>query len=104
MDAATGIRRETQSFQRLWQKVILQAVMDAESNIATSQARAGKLHARAWLTGSSPDFTMVCELAGFDPQDIRARFQQYFTQPSLFRWDEVLAVNEKGQLYVKDWA
>lgn len=64
--------------ERFWQKVLVQAMQDAESNISTPQMQYERRKARAWLKGGSDDFKMVCELANINPLQARAAFQRHF--------------------------
>ena len=95
--------RDAFGCERLWRRVILQAVQDADSNIRSSQMRAAKHHARAWLTSGSRDFAMVCEMAGLHPQKTKQCFRRYFQQADSAPFSEIFAFNRKGQLYVKYW-
>jgi hypothetical protein len=58
--------------QDLWQAVLLQAVKDAVTPGAYSEAdRRAHHEAKAWLERGGEDFREVCNLAGFDPEHVR---------------------------------
>lgn len=60
----------------LWRAVITQALMDAASQSRKSEAKRSRSAALTWLLGDSPDFEVVCDNAGFDPDYVRTRAQQ----------------------------
>lgn len=62
--------------QALWTAVITQALMDASSGSAKSDARKDKIRALHWLESADPDFQDVCDLAGLDPSYVTHRAQQ----------------------------
>lgn len=60
----------------MWQSVVLKAVTDAYG-IGTGDTHAphiARRQADIWLRGNSPDFRMVCALAGMDPDFIREAY------------------------------
>jgi len=57
----------------LWKAVITQALMDAASNSAKSEAKKSRREALEWLLGASVDFEVVCDNAGLDPSYVRNR-------------------------------
>jgi hypothetical protein len=57
----------------LWKAVITQALMDAASKSAKSEAQKSRREALEWLLGSSIDFEVVCDNAGLDPSYVRKR-------------------------------
>lgn len=61
----------------LWNSVIAQAIEDATSRVnpersSHSQAHGDRLRAREWLTIPNRDFDIVCDLAGLEPDCVRA--------------------------------
>lgn len=91
--------------EALWLMVLLQATMDAASNVQRSKYRVWKLQARAWLTSADPDFQFVCENAGLDHGWLRSHFTALYAQaeqrpappPMTYGCDPY------GQLYIADW-
>lgn len=57
----------------LWRAVITQALMDAASNSRKSEAKRTRKDALNWLLGDTPDFTVVCDNAGLDPDYVRTQ-------------------------------
>jgi hypothetical protein len=57
--------------QAMWRAVITQALMDASSQSAKSEALYEKSQALCWLTGYSEDFKTVCDYAGLSPAYVR---------------------------------
>lgn len=53
--------------QRIWQAVIIQALMDASANGKRAEIQKAKREARSWLEDESADFHLVCENAGLHP-------------------------------------
>ena len=70
--------------QSLWRAVITQALMDAASKSAKSEAKRARLEALEWLLSASPDFEDVCEHAGFNPNYVREQSQRALTRG--FAW------------------
>lgn len=62
--------------QALWTAVITQALMDASSGSAKSDARKDKTRALHWLASADLDFQDVCDLAGLDPSYVTHRAQR----------------------------
>lgn len=62
--------------QALWTAVITQALMDASSGSAKSDARKDKNRALHWLETADLDFQDVCDLAGLDPSYVTHRAQR----------------------------
>lgn len=50
----------------LWRAVILQMLEDATNHSRKPQDKFARMQARNWLEGNHRDFTMVCDLAGYD--------------------------------------
>lgn len=63
--------------KRLWQQVVLQAVLDAthanDGENSPEQFRATR-DARRWIEGNGRDYQRVCSLAGIDHEMIRDAF------------------------------
>ncbi len=57
----------------LWRAVITQALMDAASHSRKSETKRTRNAAMEWLLGHSPDFEVVCDNAGLDPDYVRTR-------------------------------
>lgn len=57
----------------LWRAVITQALMDAASNSRKSDAMRSRKDALSWLLGNTPDFEVVCDNAGLDPDYVRTK-------------------------------
>jgi hypothetical protein len=55
---------------RLWSAVIAQALHDATCPHETDEARQDRDDARCWLTGNDTDFSLVCHLAGLEPDAV----------------------------------
>lgn len=60
------------SRRELWRAVIRQALSDAVSTAQDGRADLERHEARKWLTKPSRDFDEVCELAGEEPDRVRA--------------------------------
>ncbi len=52
------------SEKRLWQAVLLQAIIDAKTNSGRIRNKRVKYKAIDWLTNNNEDFLNVCEMAG----------------------------------------
>ncbi len=63
--------------KRLWQTVVLRAVIDGLSDKKSGDTteRAARREADAWIRAAGSDFREVCSLAGFDPQFLRDAYQ-----------------------------
>lgn len=57
--------------KRIWQAVILQALMDASANGKRAETQKAKREARSWLEDNSADFQLVCENAGLQPHYVK---------------------------------
>ncbi|MET0155217.1 MAG: hypothetical protein ABW189_03820 [Rickettsiales bacterium] len=71
---------EGEKHRRLWQKVLLQAYMDAISRVRSSERLAAGIHARAWLTSRDPDFLQVCAMAGLEHAEVRRKMAAHFAE------------------------
>jgi hypothetical protein len=60
----------------LWCAVLLRAVHDARGTDVIAR------HSRAWLTMGNPEFRLICELAGFDPERIAEALPSVLAQKS----------------------
>ena len=61
--------------QRLFQSVVLTAVMDATNESETSRdALMNKRDADAWLRGNRKDYRLICSMAGMDPDFVREAY------------------------------
>lgn len=52
--------------EAMWKAVIFQALVDATSRSNKREEKIEKANAISWLSGKSPDFKLVCSLAGFE--------------------------------------
>lgn len=64
--------------RRLWQRVVLQVMMDATSTYPRDRTDLflAQREARSWLEADSRDFWEVCILAGVDGAALRRWWQQ----------------------------
>ena len=69
----------------LWKAVITQALMDAASRSAKSEAARHKREALAWLLDKSSDFETVCDNAGLDPDYVRCRVREALARDCRWR-------------------
>jgi hypothetical protein len=69
----------------LWKAVITQALMDAASNSAKSEAKKHRREALEWLLGESSDFESVCDHAGLDPAYVRRRAREALARNCAWR-------------------
>ena len=56
------------AMRRLWQAVIMQAVLDITQKAHSALKETEKDQAAAWLNGRNRDFVTVCDLADMNPQ------------------------------------
>ena len=68
----------------LWRAVITQALMDAASRSAKSEARRAREDALNWLLGQGRDFEDVCENADLDPDYVRCKAREALARG--FEW------------------
>ncbi len=61
----------TQSCHALWRAVIAQQIMDAKNLSNKPEKQLLKKEAIGWLFHNESDFTMVCDLAGWEPDYVR---------------------------------
>ncbi len=81
--AACSDAMDAKASRHLWRRVIAQAFLDATYPNPTANRKQGgqgsrpamveQRQARAWLTGNSPDFALVCEFAGLNAEMVRGR-------------------------------
>ena len=62
--------------QAIWRAVILQALEDAVNRSPKTQHRYEKEQALRWLTERNPDFVLVCDYAGWDPDYVRRKVKK----------------------------
>jgi hypothetical protein len=72
VDAAPCDDPQTQGWQALWRAVISQQIMDAKSLSHKPEQQQRKKEAMDWLFHNDSDFTMVCDLAGWEPDYVRS--------------------------------
>jgi hypothetical protein len=66
--------KDTLSGERgLWRAVIAQAVLDATNHTNDKKLKLERVRALSWLSGLSPDFEIVCAMAGLDTQYVIQR-------------------------------
>jgi hypothetical protein len=66
----------TKGEKSLWRAVITQALMDAGSNSTKREMRLIQAQAISWLSGMSPDFKEVCDLADYSPEHVRKKARE----------------------------
>jgi len=71
LDATIDRHEEPCPRQRLWQEVILNAMVEAQYQGTNKEHLTPKWQAEAWLRGESRDFKEVCALAGWDADAVR---------------------------------
>lgn len=77
MSASTSIEHhEEQNDKQLWAAVIGTAIEDATSLRTNTRAQREKREALDWLLHDGHDFTLVCSLAGLDPEAVRDRMKR----------------------------
>jgi len=59
---------------KLWQKVLMQAMIDATFTGDTTENCRAKKASINWITKAGKDFYTVCNLAGMDPDFVRDSF------------------------------
>jgi len=63
---------ESQHCHAMWRAVIVQQIMDAKTTSHNPEKQSRKHHALDWLFHNEDDFTMVCDLAGWEPDYVRS--------------------------------
>ncbi len=71
-EAAPHDDPETEHCHALWRAVIGQHIMDAKNLSAKPERQLLKQEAIDWLFHNESDFTMVCDLAGWEPDYVRS--------------------------------
>ena len=74
-----------ESEEGIWRSVIVQALMDASSNSRKKENLQWKEEALIWLRGTSKDFLIVCEHAGFEPEFVRDMAKRALERECLWR-------------------
>lgn len=67
---------EAAAIRNMWQAVVVQAVIDACSVVRKwepAENRLARSQSRRWLINNCGDFKLVCDYAGYNPDDIRER-------------------------------
>ncbi len=72
VDAMPHDDPETEHRHALWRAVISQQIMDAKNISLKPEKQALKKQAMDWLFYNESDFTMVCDLAGWEPDYVRS--------------------------------
>ena len=63
---------ESERCHALWRAVIIQQIMDAKTTSRNPEKLSQKNCALEWLFHNKGDFTMVCDLAGWEPDYVRS--------------------------------
>jgi len=71
LDATIERNDQACARQRLWQQVILNAMVEAQYEGNNRDHLTAKWQAESWLQGTSRDFHEVCALAGWDADAVR---------------------------------
>lgn len=72
VDAAPHDDPETVRHHALWRAVISQQLMDAKNISQKHEKQLRKKEAIEWLFHNACDFSMVCDLAGWEPDYVRS--------------------------------
>ncbi|MET0154978.1 MAG: hypothetical protein ABW189_02580 [Rickettsiales bacterium] len=67
LSMAQCVASDEREYKALWQFVILQALIDAQSGSPKPEAKRARAESIAWFTADNEDFREVCALAGMDP-------------------------------------
>lgn len=73
----------------LWRAVFAQAIMDAKSQSNKKEFEYIRHTALHWLLEDRSDFGLVCELAGYEPSNIRQRIRRAHTRGFVWRGGDV---------------
>ena len=70
--------------QRLWQRVVVQAVRDlvGTKTLKSRDCEIAQQQAQSWLTSGSEDYYTVCSLAGVDPFALRRWADRHMSDPN----------------------
>ena len=60
--------------QRLWRRVLLNAVEDAQLLQSDRKSSIYKMEAHEWIAEDSKDFQTICWWSGWDPEEVRTRY------------------------------
>ncbi len=60
--------------QRLWRRVLLNAVEDAQLLQSDRKSSIYKMEAHEWIAEDTKDFQTICWWSGWDPEDVRSRY------------------------------
>ena len=86
LHAATEASTVESPERTMWQRVVLQALLDATVEAPKdTEAKVAKAEAIAWITSGGKDFQEVCGNAGSDPDFVRDRFLAGKICPVLLR-------------------
>lgn len=69
----------------VWRAVILQMLEDATNHSKKPQEKRHRDQALNWLEGTSEDFKIVCDLAGFEPAFVRKKVKQALLNSTRWR-------------------
>ena len=60
--------------QRLWRRVLLNAVEDAQLLQSDRKSSIYKMEAHEWIAKDDKDFQTICWWSGWDPEEVRTRY------------------------------
>ena len=60
--------------QRLWRRVLLNAVEDTQLLQSDRKSSIYKMEAHEWIAEDSKDFQTICWWSGWDPEEVRTRY------------------------------
>ena len=60
--------------QRLWRRVLLNAVEDTQLLQSDRKSSIYKMEAHEWIAEDNKDFQTICWWSGWDPEDVRTRY------------------------------
>ena len=60
--------------QRLWRRVLLNAVEDTQLLQSDRKSSIYKMEAHEWIAEDSRDFQTICWWSGWDPEEVRIRY------------------------------
>ena len=60
--------------QRLWRRVLLNAVEDAQLLQSDRKSSIYKMEAHEWIAADTKDFQTICWWSGWDPEEVRGRY------------------------------
>ena len=62
--------------QRLWRRVLLNAVEDAQLLQSDRKSSIYKMEAHEWIAKDDKDFQTICWWSGWDPEEVRNRYMK----------------------------